>query len=86
MVGDFAALIPHAGGGASQPSVPGDADYSFDERLPFGFGQILADGEDFDRAMLLPRTALVARRDVSVASTPRIAVIRSGSFSPACSA
>ncbi len=25
-------------------------------------GQILADGEDFDRAMLLPRTALVARR------------------------
>jgi hypothetical protein len=42
--------------------MPGDADYGFDERLPFGFGQILADGEDFDRAMLLPRTALVARR------------------------
>jgi len=55
-------LVPHAGGGAAQPGVPGDAYDGLDEGRPPGLGQGLADMKDFDGAFLLSRSAFVLRR------------------------
>jgi hypothetical protein len=61
-MGDLATLIPHAGGGAAQPGVAGDADDGLDEGGPLGLGQGVADGKDFDGAILLTGSAFVLRR------------------------
>ena len=58
--GDLAALIPQAGGGGSEQGVAGDADDGLDEGLPLGRGQGVADGKDFDGAVLLAGAAGVA--------------------------
>ena len=39
----------------------GDTDDGFDERLPFGCGQGIADGEDFDSAVFLAGSSVVSR-------------------------
>jgi len=62
VVGDLAALIPHASGGAAQPGVTRDADDGLDEGPPLARVQGFADGEDFDGAPLMSGSALVARR------------------------
>ncbi len=59
VMGDLAALIPQAGGGAAQPGVTGDADDGFDEGSPLGPGQAGADGKDFDSASFLSGSAFV---------------------------
>jgi hypothetical protein len=60
VVGDLAALIPQAGGGGSEQGVAGDADDGLDEGVPLGRDQGIADGKDFDGAVLLAGAAGVA--------------------------
>ena len=59
VMGDLAALLPQAGGGAAQPGVTGDADDGLDEGGPLGPGQARADGKDLDSASFLSGSAFV---------------------------
>ncbi len=61
VVGDFTALVPHAGGGGAEQGAAGDADDGLDEGLPFGRGQGIAHRKDFDGTVLLAGSAVVAR-------------------------
>ena len=61
IVGDFTTLAPHAGSGGAQQGPAGDADDRVDERMPFGPGQVIADGKDVDGTVFLAGSALVAR-------------------------
>ena len=62
VIGDFTAFFPKAGGGAIEQRVAGDADDGFDEGLPLGGGQGVADGKDFNSAVFLARPSGVARK------------------------
>lgn len=59
VVGDLTAFVPHAGSGGTEQGVAGDADDGLDEGLPLGRGQGIADGKDFDGAVLLSGSPVV---------------------------
>ncbi len=59
--GNLAAFLPQAGGGRAQQGAAGDADDGFDEGLPLGIGQGVADGEGLDGAILLAGAPFAAR-------------------------
>lgn len=62
VVGDFSALVPHAGGGGAEQGTASDADDGLDEGLPVSRGEGIVDGKDFDGAVLLAGSALVPRK------------------------
>jgi len=62
VVGDLAAFAPHARGGGAEQGVAGDADDGLDDGMPLGRGQGIAGGKDFDGAVLLAGSAVVARK------------------------